>query len=104
MAHFYKPFGASCELPLPLPLGEVAERSEDGEGKQIGRIIGKRRFFHLAALGFAGLHSLSPANPAAAEKRHAFICHRQRHTAFPLSVTFGDSSPKGRAKGLCPVI
>ena len=22
-----------CEQPLPLPLGEVAERSEDGEGK-----------------------------------------------------------------------
>ena len=41
--------------PLPLPLGEVAERSEDGEGK----------------LG----------------------CNT-------LSVTFGDSSPRGRAKGL----
>ena len=40
--------------PLPLPLGEVDERSEDGEGK----------------LG----------------------CNA-------LSVTFGDSSPKGRAKG-----
>ena len=39
--------------PLPLPLGEVAERSEDEEGK----------------------------------------------TGFnTLSVTFGDSSPKGRAK------
>ena len=37
--------------PLPLPLGKVAERSEDGEGKPT------------------------------------------------LSVTFGDSSPKGRAKG-----
>ena len=36
------------------------------------------------------------------KKRHAFICHRQRHTAFPLSVAFGDSSPSGRAKGLCP--
>ena len=41
--------------PLPLPLGEVAERSEDGEGK----------------LG----------------------CNT-------LSVPFGDSSPRGRAKGL----
>ena len=40
---------------LPLPLGEVAERSEDGEGK--------------------------PGRKA-------------------LSVTFGDSSPRGRAKGL----
>ena len=45
--------------PLPLPMGEVAERSEDGEGK----------------LG----------------------CNT-------LSVTFGDSSPRGRAKGLLPVI
>ena len=32
-------------LPLPLPLGEVAERSEDGEGKQrlFARIMRKRR-------------------------------------------------------------
>ena len=41
--------------PLPLPLGEAAERSEDGEGKR-------------------GCNA--------------------------LSVTFGDSSPRGRAKGL----
>ena len=47
MSVFYK-------HPLPLPLGEVDERSEDGEGKQ-------------------GCNT--------------------------LSVTFGDSSPKGRAKG-----
>ena len=40
--------------PLPLPLGKVAEQSEDGEGKP-------------------GCNT--------------------------LSVTFGDSSPKGRAKG-----
>ena len=40
--------------PLPLPLGEVAERSEDGEGKWLRKA---------------------------------------------LSVTFGDSSPKGGAKG-----
>ena len=32
-AHFYTPFGVPCEHPLPLPLGEVVERSEDGEGK-----------------------------------------------------------------------
>ena len=51
MSVFYKP-------PLPLPLGEVDEQSEDGEGK----------------LG----------------------CNA-------LSVTYGDSSPKGRAKGLCPI-
>ena len=40
--------------PLPLPLGKMAERSEDGEGK-------------------SGCNT--------------------------LSVTFGDGSPKGRAKG-----
>ena len=40
---------------MPLPLGEVAERSEDGEGTQGGKA---------------------------------------------LSVTYGDSSPKGRAKGV----
>ena len=33
-AHFYTPFGVPCEHPLPLPLGEVAEHSEDGEGKR----------------------------------------------------------------------
>ena len=48
MSVFYK-------HPLPLPLGEVDERSEDGEGK--------------------------PGRKA-------------------LSVAYGDSSPKGRAKGL----
>ncbi len=42
---------------LPLPMGEVAERSEDGEG---------------------------------------------RRGCGTLSVTFGDSSPRGRAKGLRP--
>ena len=44
--------------PLPLPMGEVAERSEDGEGKR-------------------GCNA--------------------------LSVTFGDSSPRGRAKWPPPI-
>ena len=48
-------YGVPCEHPLPLPLGEVAERSEDGEG----------------TLSYKA-----------------------------LSVTCGDSSPGGRAKGL----
>ena len=51
------PIGVSRRYPLPLPLGEVAERSEDGEGK-------------------TGCNT--------------------------LSVTFGDSSPRGRAKGMYP--
>ena len=45
-AHFYTPFGVPCEHPLPLPLGEVAERSEDGEGKQKRTASG--RFFSLS--------------------------------------------------------
>ena len=39
-----KQVSAPCGHPLPLPLGEVAERSEDGEGKQIERIIQKGTF------------------------------------------------------------
>ena len=37
--------GIRIPRPLPLPLGEVAERSEDGEGKQ--RRTAFRRFFQL---------------------------------------------------------
>ena len=32
MAHFYTHFGVPCEHTLPLPLGEVAERSESLKG------------------------------------------------------------------------
>ena len=85
------------------------------------RMRERRRFFVAflqccTAGRSAGIPCLSPWErwPSAArteranklilsfKKRHAFICHRQRHTAFPLSVAFGDSSPSGRAKGLCP--
>ena len=37
--------GIRIPRPLPLPLGEVAERSEDGEGKQ--KRTAFRRFFQL---------------------------------------------------------
>ena len=37
--------GIRIPRPLPLPLGEVAERSEDGEGKQ--RRTAFRRFFFI---------------------------------------------------------
>ena len=37
--------GIRNHRPLPLPLGEVAERSEDGEGKQKRTAL--RRFFQL---------------------------------------------------------
>ena len=33
VVHPYARSDVPCERPLPLPLGEVAERSEDGEGK-----------------------------------------------------------------------
>ena len=62
----YAPPDAPCERPLPLPLGEVAERSEDGEGKQCHSIL---------------------------------LLKRGRES---LSVTYGDSSPRGRAEGLRP--
>ena len=42
----YAPSDAPRERPLPLPLGEVAERSEDGEGKQKRTASG--RFFSLS--------------------------------------------------------
>ena len=32
-AHSYIPFGVPCGRPLPLPLGEVAERSECPKGR-----------------------------------------------------------------------
>ncbi len=41
-----RPSDAPRERPLPLPLGEVAERSEDGEGKQKRTASG--RFFSLS--------------------------------------------------------
>ena len=42
----YTPPNAPRERPLPLPLGEVAERSEDGEGKQKRTASG--RFFSVS--------------------------------------------------------
>ena len=53
-AHFYPSFGTPCRHTSPLPLGEVAERSEDGEGESF------------------------------------------RNGRKTLSVTCGDSSPKGK--------
>ncbi len=38
-AHFYTPFGVPCEHPLPLPLGEVAERSECPKGRSTREYI-----------------------------------------------------------------
>ena len=41
--------GIRIPRPLPLPLGEVAERSEDGEGKQ-KRTAFRRFFFTIQTL------------------------------------------------------
>ena len=38
-AHFYTPFGVPCEHPLPLPLGEMAERSECPKGRSTREYI-----------------------------------------------------------------
>ncbi len=38
-AYFYTPFGVPCEHPLPLPLGEVAERSECPKGRSTREYI-----------------------------------------------------------------
>ena len=62
--------GGCGESPLPLPLGEVAERSEPPPASPLGR--GGR-----AERGRRG----------------------RREAAIALSVTCGDSSPGGRAKG-----
>ena len=92
---------AGCSAGIPcLSLWERCPSKARTE--RVNKLLKKRRFSHLAALGFAGLHSLSPQTLRLRKKRHAFICRRQRHTAFPLSVASSDSSPRGRAKGMYP--
>jgi len=49
--------------------------------------------FHLAALGFAGLHLQSPAKPAAAEKAACLHLPLAAAVRFSTSsVAYGDSS------------
>ena len=69
-----------------------------------------RRFFvaflqRRTAGRSAGIPCLSPWErwPSSARPERAsnlILSFKRRHTAFPLSVAFGDSSPKGRVKGL----
>ena len=88
------PHPLPCKPPLPLPLGEVAERSEDGEGK-----------LGCNALSVTFGDS-SPGGRAKGVRMLTQNCtHKNGHGEGnlgrnALSVTFGDSSPGGRAKGV----
>ena len=70
--------------PLPLPLGEVAVRSEDGEGRNVKKIC-RWHIFSVDLSGYAAVASIWVFT----------VPVRQQ----ALSVTCGDSSPRGRAKG-----
>ena len=74
-------------------MGEVAEHSEVGEGTQAilsFKSFRKGAFPTLPHRG-AGLHSLSPAKPAAAEKAACFLLPQAAAYRFPplshLTVT-----------------
>ena len=98
MSVFYK-------HPLPLPLGEVDEQSEDGEGKPgcnalsvtFGDSSPKGR-----AKGDVPRHEKWRASPLPlplGEVDEQSEDGEGKLGCNALSVTFGDSSPKGRAKG-----
>ena len=80
-AHFYTPFGVPCEHPLPLPLGEMAERSECPKGRST------REYILPLPLGEVAERSEDGEGKPGRDA---------------LSVTCGDSSPGGRAKGGVP--
>ena len=65
--------------PVPLPLGEVALRSNDGEGKDATEKNKKR------------------SDSIALTKGLFIAARRLSGDRLALSVTFGDSSPKGGA-------
>ena len=87
-----------CKPPLPLPLGEVAERSEDGEGK-------RRKPLSVACgdsspRGRAKWGALLPLPLGEVAERSEDGEGIPNVTAKALSAACGDSSPGGRAKGL----
>ena len=101
MSVFYK-------HPLPLPLGEVDERSEDGEGKPgcnalsvaYGDSSPKGR-----AKGGVPRHEKWRASPLPlplGEVDERSEDGEGKPGCNALSVAYGDSSPKGRAKGGVP--
>ena len=69
--------------PLPLPLGEVAERSEDGEGMQP----------HRKAL------SVTCGDSSPKGRAKSVFCSDSSPKGRVKSVICSDSSPKRRAKG-----
>ena len=71
--------------PLPLPLGEVAEQSEDGEGRP----------------GAKPSQSPSVTALPKGEVDERSEDGEGKPGCNALSVAYGDSSPKGRAKGGC---
>ena len=98
MSVFYK-------HPLPLPLGEVAEQSEDGEGRPGAKPSQSPSVTALpkgeprgctTARKMARISLASPFGRGGRAKRG----RRGETRCKTLSVTFGDSSPKGRAKGV----
>ena len=98
MSVFYKP-------PLPLPLEEVDERSEDGEGKPGCKALsvtcgdsspGGR------AKGGVPRHEKWRASPLPlplGEVAEQSEDGEGKSGCKALSVAYGDSSPKGRGKG-----
>ena len=89
---------------MPLPAGEVAERSEVGEGKPNCNPLsvtcgdsspeGRAKGLQPVAKDKEGILPL-PAGEVAERSEVG----EGKPNCNPLSVTCGDSSPKGRAKG-----
>ena len=99
----YAPFRQKdAKHPLPLPLGEVDERSEDGEGKPGCNALsvaygdsspgGRAKGVYHGTKNGAHLPCLS------LWERWPSAARTERENKGEKSVTFGDSSPGGRAK------
>ena len=92
---FNTPSGIPCGHSLPLPLGEVDERSEGGEGHRKSSLSTSSACLSL----WARLLSAAKTGKAAM----SIAKDTPPEGCKTLSVTCGDSSPRGRAKGLRPL-
>ena len=72
---------------MPLPLGEVAEHSEDGEGKQIDLITQKKVLFPPCRVRVCG--------PAFAEPRKPCGCGKSGIPLFPSQSPAATALPEG---------